>query len=109
MKDYHKRTKKFDKKISINHTQHLENKKQNNGITFFLTEKETKYYENWKDSLWESMKINDKEDIYVFYPVFQFSPFELGINIKVIIGENELLIRSAFEDDEVKISKFINK
>ncbi len=103
MKTKHfKRDKRFSKKIAID--QPIEEKKDEI-ISFSLTAKETKLYKDWIDSLWNDMQIDDTEDSYVLYPKFQFSPFELGVSIKVIVGENELLLRTAWEDDEMKNTK----
>jgi len=84
------------KKISTNAK---EEKKYN--ISFSLTEKETKKYFKWLENYTNSMKIDKDEDPF-FLPVkFQFSPFELGVEIKAKVFNEEILLRSAWEDDEV--------
>ena len=76
---------------------------KNGTLYFSLTQKETKRYNEWLKRLQDEIPMDDTEDCYVLYPEFQFSPFELGVRIQVSIGKNTLLIRSAWEDDEVKI------
>ena len=100
-KKYFKKAKKLSKKISMEQVMD-ENKKGT--LSFSLTQKETKRYNKWLKRLWDDMSMDDTEDCYVFYPEFQFSPFELGVRIQVSVGNNTLLLRSAWEDDEVKCS-----
>ena len=76
---------------------------KNGALNFSLTQKETKRCNEWLKSLRDDMPMDDTEDCYVLYPKFQFSPFELGVRIQVSVGKNTLLIRSAWEDDEVMV------
>ncbi len=100
-KNLKKSNHKYSEKISINHKREDEYV-----IGFSLTEKETKLYKDWIDSLWNDIQIDDTEDSYVLYPKFQFEPYEMGTMITVIVGKNELLLRTAWEDDEVKKKKY---
>ena len=101
-KKHFKIAKRFNKHIVTDQT--IEEKK-NEIISFSLTVKETKYYKDWIDGLVKDIQIDHTEDSYVLYPKFQFSLFELGVSIKVIVGDNELLLRTAWEDDEIKNTK----
>ena len=77
-----------------------EEKKYNN-ISFSLTEKETKKYFQWLENYTNSMKIDKDEDPFLLPVKFQFSPFELGVEIKAKVFNEEILLRGAWEDDEV--------
>ena len=98
-KKYFKKAKKLSKKVSL---EQVVDENKNGALNFSLTPKETKRYNEWLKRLQNDMPMADTEDDYVLYPEFQFSPFELGVRIQVSIGKNTLLIRSAWEDDEVK-------
>jgi len=47
------------------------------------------------------MELDDSEDIYVMYPKIQFAPYEMGTMITAIVGEKSIILRTAYEDDEV--------
>lgn len=95
-KKHFKRNKKFSKKIAID--QSIEEKKEET-ISFSLTPRETKLYQAWIDSMWDGIK-DEEEDSHVFYPKFQFEPYEMGTMITVIVGKKEIILRMACEDDK---------
>jgi hypothetical protein len=64
-------------------------------ISFSLTKNETKIYYDWIDTLYNWDEINEKEDPFLLPIKFQFEPFELGVCIKAIIGEREIILRDA--------------
>ena len=99
-KIYFKKAKKLGKKVSM---EQVVDENKNVALHFFLTQKETKRYNEWLKYLQNDMPMDDTEDCYISYPEFQFSPFELGVRIQVRVGKDTLLLRSAWDDDEVKI------
>ena len=70
-------------------------------INFSLTEKETKFYNDWIESIWANIEL-DEDEVHSLYPEFKFFPFEFGLRIVAKVGSKELLIRTADENDEVK-------
>jgi len=104
-KTYFKKIKKLNKKVSVEYTI-LENKED--ALSFSLTPEETNRYIEWTKSLRNDIVI-DEEDMYILYPDFKFSPFELGVRIQVSVGKDILLLRSAWENDKMKLEKKVNK
>jgi len=97
-KKHFKRNKKISEKFAID--QAIEEKKEET-ISFSLTPRETKLYQDWIDGLWDGMEIDDTEDSHVFYPKIQFEPYEMGMMITAIVGKKEIILRMACEDDAV--------
>ena len=99
---YLRKDKKFGKKSIVESDIDI-NKEET--ISFSLTKKETKRYRDWIDSLWSDRKIDDSEDSYMLYPKIQFSPYEMGTMITAIVGEENIILRTAYEDDEIRKKK----
>ena len=97
-----RRDKKFGKKFIVESDVDINREE---AISFSLTKKETRRYRDWIASLWSDMKIDDSEDIYVLYPKIQFSPYEMGTMITAIVGEENIILRTAYEDDEIRKKK----
>ena len=78
-------------------------KKTEYGLNLSLTKKETQRYYDWMKSLSNDIDEAVKdEDSYCFYPEFKIALYEMGAKrIEVSIGKKTLLLRTAFEDDEV--------
>ena len=94
-----KNDKRFGEKFDIDKKTE---KKEEDIMSFSLTPKETKLYKDWIASLWEKVQIDDDEDSYVLYPKIQFEPYEMGMMIRAIVGKEEIILRMAWEDDNIK-------
>ena len=79
----------------------MDENKQEEGFQFSLTEKETSKVIAWANDISKSMSEIDQE-CFGGGIVYEFSPFEFGERIVVKYQGKKLLIRSAFEDDEIK-------
>ncbi len=101
-KNLKKDNRRYSEKISIDH----EMGDKEYAISFQLTAKETKKYFEWLNGYIDSKEIDEDEDPICWPVKFEFSPYEMGTRITAKLFNKEILLRTAWEDDEVKQKKY---
>ena len=70
------------------------------GFQFYLTIKETEKVKIWAKQISDKFREIDHE-CFGTGITYAFSPFEFGEQITIKYAGHELLVRTAFEDDEI--------